>query len=92
MIDEMALRVCPNTQISMERKAPTMPAAASDSIPLMGIFPTIAVSVIDSNGSAIPETVAGMARRLIFLKVTAVFDIIKTKAQVHSSGRDVRSV
>lgn len=31
------------------------------------MFPTIAVSVIDNKGSAIPEIMAGMASLLIFL-------------------------
>ena len=33
---EMELRVCPKTQMSMERKEPTIPAAANDSKPSTG--------------------------------------------------------
>jgi hypothetical protein len=36
-------------------------------------LPTIAVSVIDKIGSAIPAIVAGIARLLIVLKLTTVF-------------------
>ena len=60
--------------MSIERNEPTIPAAASDSRPSTGILPTIAVSVIDNNGSAIPAMVAGMARLLIFLKEIADFN------------------
>jgi hypothetical protein len=69
----MALLVCPRTQINMDRKEPTIPAAAKDSSPSTGIFPTMAVSVIDKMGSAIPAMVAGMASLLMVLKLTAVF-------------------
>ena len=41
--------------------------------PFTGIFPTMAVSVIDSSGSAIPAIVAGMAKRLIALKLIEIF-------------------
>ena len=70
---EMALLVCPKTHINMDRKAPTMPAAAKDSKPFSGIFPTIAVSVIDRMGSAIPAMVAGIAKLFMDLKVMGVF-------------------
>lgn len=65
---EMALRVWPKIQISAERKEPTIPTAASASVPFTGMFPTIAASVIEITGSAIPAISAGMARRLMFLK------------------------
>ena len=70
---EIALRVCPKIQISIERKEPTIPAAARDSSPSTGIFPTMAVSVIDNKGSAMPAIVAGMAKAFIDLKLTEVF-------------------
>lgn len=69
---EMELRVCPSTQMSMDKKDPTIPAAAKDSSPSTGILPTMAVSVMDNRGSAMPETVAGTARRFMLLKVTCV--------------------
>jgi hypothetical protein len=72
MMADMALRVWPRTQISIDKKEPTIPAAAKDSIPLTGILPTMAVSVMDNSGSAIPAMVAGMARELIVLKRTEV--------------------
>ena len=72
-IDEMALLVCPSTHISIEIKAPTIPTAASDSVALTSIFPTMAVSVIDNIGSEIPEIKAGMANLLICLRPMVVF-------------------
>ena len=69
----MALRVCPRIHISMDKKEPTIPTAASDSRPYVGILPTIAVSVIDSTGSAIPAIVAGIAKLFMVLKLTTVF-------------------
>ena len=72
MMAEIALLVCPKTQISIDKKEPTIPAAAKDSKPSTGIFPTIAVSVIDKTGSAMPATVAGIAKRFIDLKLMVV--------------------
>ena len=60
-IAEMALRVCAKIQIKAERNVPTIPTAASDSIPNSLIFPTTAASVAERTGSAIPEIIAGMA-------------------------------
>lgn len=57
----------------MDKKEPTIPTAASDSRPYVCILPTIAVSVMDNTGSAIPAIVAGIARLLIVLKLTTVF-------------------
>ena len=73
IIAEIALRVWPRIQISIERKEPTIPAAARDSSPSTGILPTMAVSVMDNKGSAIPAIVAGIAKAFIDLKLTAVF-------------------
>lgn len=67
IIAEIALLVCPKIHISIDKKAPTIPTAARDSRLSVLIFPTIAVSVIDKIGSAIPAIVAGIARRLIVL-------------------------
>ena len=58
----------------MDKKEPTIPAAAKDSSPLTGMFPTMAVSVMDKSGSAIPAIVAGIANLFIFLRVIAVFN------------------
>ena len=69
---EIALRVCPRIQMSMDKKEPTIPAAARDSKPYSGIFPTMAVSVMDSRGSAIPAIVAGIAKLMMLLKLIAV--------------------
>jgi hypothetical protein len=57
----------------MDKKEPTIPAAAKDSRPSTGILPTIAVSVMDKTGSAIPAMVAGIANLLIVLKLMMVF-------------------
>ena len=70
---EIALLVCPKIQISIDKNAPTMPTAAKASTPSTGIFPTIAVSVMERIGSAMPAMVAGIANRLMDLYVTSVF-------------------
>ena len=72
MMAEMELRVWPSTQMSMDKNEPTMPAAAKDSSPSIGILPTIAVSVMERMGSAMPEMVAGIANWLMLLKFTCV--------------------
>lgn len=69
----MALRVCPRIHISIDKKEPTIPTAARDSRPYVCMFPTIAVSVIDKTGSAMPAMVAGMAKLLMVLRLTTVF-------------------
>ena len=51
-----------------EIKDPAIPTAARASVGLIFIFPTIAVSVIDNKGSAIPEIIAGIASLLICRK------------------------
>ena len=51
-----------------EMKEPAIPTAASASVGFNWIFPTMAVSVIDNKGSAIPEIIAGMASLLICRK------------------------
>ena len=53
-----------------------MPTAANASVASLSILPTMAVSVIDSKGSAIPAIKAGKASLLICLKVTLGFDSI----------------
>jgi hypothetical protein len=62
---EMAERVWARIHTIAEIKDPAMPTAASASVGFKLIFPTIAVSVIDNKGSAIPEIMAGMASLLI---------------------------
>lgn len=69
----MALLVWPKIQISIERNEPTIPTAAKDSMPSTGILPTMAVSVMERTGSAMPATVAGMASLLIDLSFISVF-------------------
>ena len=65
---EMADRVWARIQTIAEIKEPAIPTAARASVGLIFIFPTIAVSVIDNRGSAIPEIMAGMASLLICRK------------------------
>lgn len=63
---------------------PAIPTAASASVGLILIFPTIAVSVIESKGSAIPDIIAGIANLLIslndiLLNFKKMFTIAKIK-------------
>src|SRR5690606_9629405 len=92
MIVEMELRVWPSTQTNMDRKEPTMPAAARDSRPSTGMFPTMAVSVMDNRGSAIPDMVAGTARALMLLKSILCSKISQVTEAIHNNGRDGGSV
>ena len=65
-IEDIALLVWPNTQISIDKNVPTIPTAAKDSVALISILPMIAVSVNDSTGSEIPAINAGIANRFMF--------------------------
>ena len=71
--DEMALRVWPSTQISIDKNVVTIPTAASDSVAFISIFPTMAASVNDKIGSETPEINAGIASLLICLRLISVF-------------------
>src|SRR5690606_826265 len=64
-MEEIALRVCPKTQISIDKNVATIPTAAKDSVGFTSILPTIAASVKDKIGSDTPEINAGMAKRLM---------------------------
>jgi hypothetical protein len=86
----MALRVWPNIQMSADRKEPTIPTAASDSIPKSFIFPTTAASVAESTGSAIPEISAGMASCWMRLKEISVRTILKGKTTQNAQGQRKR--
>lgn len=68
MIADMADLDCAKIQTIAEINDPAIPTAASASVGFNFILPTIAVSVIDNKGSAIPEMMAGIANLLIFLK------------------------
>ena len=70
---DMSERVCAKIQNNADKKEPAIPTAANDSTGLRSTLPTIAVSVIDRSGSAIPEIIAGMANRLICLNVILAF-------------------
>ena len=71
-IDEMALLLCPKTQISIERKVETIPTAAKDSVAFKFTLPIIAASVRDSIGSETPEINAGIAKVLICFRLILV--------------------
>ena len=87
IIEEIALLVCPSTQISMDKNVVTIPTAARDVVAFCSILPIIAASVKDKIGSATPDINAGMANLLMFFKVMFVF-----KIRVHNSEKDVRFV
>ena len=74
-MDEIALLVCPKTQISMDMNAPTIPTAAKDSVALISTFPTIAVSVNVKIGSDTPAIKAGMASLFMCLKLMLVLTV-----------------
>lgn len=81
---EIALRVCPKTQISIDKNVVTIPTAAKDSVALMSMLPIIAASVNDKIGSEMPEINAGIASLLIcFKEIFAVF-----KGLIHNNERD----
>ena len=65
---EIADLVCASIQTMAELNEPAIPTAASASVGLISMFPTMAVSVIDNSGSAIPEMMAGIASLLIWRK------------------------
>lgn len=74
-MEDIALRVCPKTQISIDIKVETMPMAAKDSIGFTVMLPTIAASVSDKIGSETPEINAGMASLLICFKLILALNI-----------------
>ena len=74
IIEEIAERDWPKTQINIDKKEETMPTAARDSVALFGMCPTMAASVNDRIGSEIPAIMAGMASLLICLLVMVVFN------------------
>ena len=80
MMDEIALRDCPNTQISMDKKVVTIPTAAKDSVAFIGIWPTIAASVRERIGSEIPAIIAGIASLLMCLRLILVSNRIIFRA------------
>lgn len=74
IIAEIADLVWAKTQNIADKKEPAMPTAANDSIGFVVTLPTMAVSVIESKGSAIPAIIAGIANLLIFLNVILDFN------------------
>lgn len=89
MIAEMADRVCANIQNKADKKEPAIPTAARDSTGFICTLPTMAVSVIDNSGSAIPEIIAGTANLLICLKVSLGFkNLLSVKREVRKKAYD----
>lgn len=72
IMEDIALRIWPKTQINIEINAPTIPTAAKLSVAFVSILPIIAVSVMDKRGSAIPAIKAGIASLFIFFKLISV--------------------
>jgi len=65
---EIADLVCARIQTMAEMNEPAIPTAARASVGLTGTLPTIAVSVMERRGSAIPDTMAGTASLFMCLK------------------------
>ena len=84
IIAEIADLVCANIQTIAEINDPAIPTAARASIGFISMFPTMAVSVIDNRGSAIPDMIAGIANLLMSLKENFEFDF--------NGGRDLMNV
>ena len=76
---EMALLLWAKPQTNIEMNDPTTPTAAKDSVPTTGMFPTMAASVLESTGSAMPERMAGKANCCIRLKEMSVFCMESSK-------------
>lgn len=83
IIDEIAERDCPNTQMSMDKNEETIPTAASDSVALTVMCPTIAASVNERMGSETPAIRAGIAKRLISDFVMVEFMALDMGTKVH---------
>jgi hypothetical protein len=75
-IDDIALLVCPNTQISIDINVDTIPTAAKDSVGFKSTFPIIAASVKDNIGSDTPDINAGIANLFICFKLIFVLKIL----------------
>ncbi len=86
-MDDIALRVCPKTQISIDKNVETIPTAARDSVAFNDMLPIIAASVNDKIGSEIPEIKAGMANRLICFK-----EILLLTVPIHNNEKDIHFV
>lgn len=76
IIEEIALLVCPNTQMSIDKKVETIPTAAKDSVAFKSTLPTMAASVKDRMGSEIPAIKAGIAKVLMCFKLIFVFNFL----------------
>ena len=76
MIDDIALRVCPKTQISIDINVVTIPIAAKDSVAFRSTLPTTAASVSDNIGSDMPAINAGIASLFILFKLISVVKLL----------------
>ena len=88
IIAEIADLDCPRTQINIDKKEDTIPTAAKDSVGFKLTCPTTAASVIDSIGSEIPATMAGIANLLIFLLEIDLFKLsfVSNKNKQNKNG------
>lgn len=86
-IEEIALLVCPKTQISIDKNVETIPTAAKDVVAFESIFPMIAASVKDKIGSDTPEIKAGIASLLIWFKVIEVLKVL-----IHNNEKGIHFV
>ena len=75
-IEEMALLVCPKTQISIDINVVTIPIAAKDSVGFRFTFPITAASVSDKIGSDMPAINAGIASLFILFKLISVVKLL----------------
>ena len=82
IIEEMAERDWPKTQMSIDKKEETIPTAASERVAFKGICPTMAASVRDKIGSETPAIMAGIASWLICLLLTLLFKAYKLTAKL----------
>lgn len=82
-MEEMALRVCPKTQMSIDKNVVTIPTAARDSVALSSILPMIAASVNDNIGSDTPAINAGTASLLICFSVMLKVPIRNNEKGIH---------
>ena len=83
----MALRVCPRTQISIDKKVVTIPTAARDSVAFSVILPIMAASVSERIGSETPAIKAGIANLFMLLNEISVLNRL-----IHNDERDTHFV
>ena len=73
IIADIAERVWAKIQNKADKKEPAIPTAAKAAVGFCSTLPTIAVSVIDNNGSAIPAIKAGNAKTVYLFECNLGF-------------------